>query len=93
MHLESVARSILSIKGVQEVHDIHIWTIGSGLHALSCHIRIPDMHMDESEKILKSICERLDTDYHIAHITIQFERAGLPADAVYHMPVPLQPSK
>ncbi|MBZ5699391.1 MAG: cation diffusion facilitator family transporter [Acidobacteriia bacterium] len=93
MHLESVARSILSIKGVQEVHDIHIWTIGTSLHALSCHVRIPDMHMDESEKILKSIRERLDADFHIAHTTIQFERAGLLQDAGYYMPAPLQPSK
>jgi cobalt-zinc-cadmium efflux system protein len=93
IRLESVARSILSIKGVQEVHDIHIWTIGTGLHALSCHVRIPDMHMDESEKILKSILERLDADFHITHTTIQFERAGLPQDAGYYMPQPFQSSK
>ena len=93
IRLESVARSILSIKGVQEVHDIHIWTIGTDLHALSCHVRIPDMHMDESEKILKSILERLDADFHITHTTIQFERAGLPQDAGYYMPQPFQSSK
>jgi cobalt-zinc-cadmium efflux system protein len=93
VHLESVARSILGIKGVQEVHDIHIWTIGTGLHALSCHVRIPDMHMDESEKILKSILERLEADFHITHTTIQFERAGLPQDAGYYMPQPIRSSK
>ena len=93
MQLESVARSILSISGVQEVHDIHIWTIGTDLRALSCHVRIPDMHMDESEKILKGILERLNSDFHITHTTVQFERAGLPQDAGYHMPQPLQSSK
>jgi cobalt-zinc-cadmium efflux system protein len=93
IHLEPVARSILSIKGVQEVHDIHIWTIGTDLHALSCHVRIPDMHMDESEKILKSILERLAADFHITHTTIQFERAGLPQDGGYYMPQPFQSSK
>jgi cobalt-zinc-cadmium efflux system protein len=93
IQLESVARSILSIRGVQEVHDIHIWTIGTDLRALSCHVRIPDMHMDESEKILKSILERLNSDFHITHTTVQFERAGLPQDAGYHMPQPLQSSK
>jgi cobalt-zinc-cadmium efflux system protein len=93
IRLESVARSILSIKGVQEVHDIHIWTIGTGLQALSCHVRIPDMHMDESEKILKTIMERLDADFQISHTTIQFERAGLPQDAGYYMPQPVQSSK
>src|SRR5579863_6460838 len=93
MRLESVARSILSSDGVQEVHDIHIWTIGTDLLALSCHVCVPDMHMEESEKILKSIRERLKTDFHISHTTVQFERAGLPKDTGYHMPEPLQPSK
>ena len=93
IRLESVARSILNIKGVQEVHDIHIWTIGTDLQALSCHVRIPDMHMDESEKILKTIMERLDADFHISHTTIQFERAGLPQHAGYYMPQPVQSSK
>ena len=93
IQLESVARSILSINGVQEVHDMHIWTIGTDLRALSCHVRIPDMHMDESEKILKSILERLNTDFQITHTTIQFERAGLPHHAGYYMPQPVQSSK
>src|ERR1700676_140235 len=81
--LEEVARALLKIEGVHEVHDIHIWTLGTDLNALSCHICIPDMHMEESEKILKSIRERLDADYHISHTTVQFERAGLPRDAGY----------
>ena len=93
IQLESVARSILSIKGIQEVHDIHVWTIGTNLVALSCHVRIPDMHMDESEKILQGICARLENDFHITHITVQFERAGLPQDAGYIMPHPMQSSK
>ena len=83
IRLESVAHSILSIQGVQEVHDIHIWTIGTDLHALSCHVRIPDMHMEDSEKILKNIQQRLARDFSIHHVTIQFERAGLPATAFY----------
>ena len=91
--LEGVARSILSVANVQEVHDIHIWVIGTDLVALSCHVRIPDMHMDESEKILRTIRERLEADFHITHTTVQFERAGLPQDTGYHMPLPLQSSK
>ena len=91
--LEGVARSILSVANVQEVHDIHIWVIGTDLVALSCHVRIPDMHMDESEKILRTIRERLEADFHITHTTVQFERAGLPQDTGYHMPLPLRSSK
>jgi len=93
VQLESVARSILGVKGVQEVHDIHVWTIGTNLVALSCHARIPDMHMDESEKILQEICANLERDFQITHITVQFERAGLPQEASYIMPQPMQSSK
>lgn len=92
IHLESVARVLLCIKGVQEVHDIHIWTIGTDLVALSCHIRIPDMHMDESEKILQAVRTCLNSEFHITHTTIQFERAGLMQDTGYHMPLPAQSS-
>lgn len=93
IRLEAVAGSILSVKGVQEVHDIHVWTLGTDLHALSCHVRIPDMHMDESEKILECIRQKLQADFHIAHSTIQFERAGLPNDAGLYMPEPYRPAK
>src|ERR1700733_999326 len=93
IELESVARSILTIKGVQEVHDIHVWTIGTNMVALSCHARIPDMHMDESEKILQAVCAQLQQDFGISHITVQFERAGLPQETSYIMPHPLQSSK
>jgi len=93
IQVETVARSILTIKGIQEVHDIHVWTIGTDMVALSCHVRIPDMHMDESEKILQAVCAKLEQDFHITHITVQFERAGLPQEAGYIMPHPLQTSK
>ncbi len=93
IELESVARSILTIKGVQEVHDIHVWTIGTDMVALSCHARIPDMHMDESEKILQAMCAKLERDFHITHITVQFERAGLPPQTCYIMPQPAQSSQ
>jgi cobalt-zinc-cadmium efflux system protein len=92
IRLEEVAAAMLRVEGVQEVHDIHIWTLGENLHALSCHVRIPDMHMEDSEKILASIRERLDHDYRITHTTIQFERAGLPAEAGLYMPAPVRDS-
>jgi cobalt-zinc-cadmium efflux system protein len=90
MDLENVARLILAVPGVQEVHDIHIWTLGTDVHALSCHVRIPDMHMDESERILGAVCDALSREFHISHTTIQFERAGLPRDSGYVMPEPLR---
>lgn len=91
--VEEVARAILSIDQVQEVHDIHIWSLGGAHNALSCHARIPDMHMDESEKILEGIRANLERDFQITHATVQFERAGLPQEAGYIMPHPMRGSK
>jgi cobalt-zinc-cadmium efflux system protein len=93
MRLEDVARSVLAVSGVHEVHDIHIWTLGTDLNALSCHIQIPDMHMEDSEKILLEIKAKLKQDFGISHTTIQFERAGLPAHSGYHMPLPVESRK
>lgn len=92
MRLPEVARAILEIPGVQEVHDIHVWTLGPGHYALSCHVRIPDMHMEESEKILAEVCARLANTFDIHHTTVQFERAGLPETGFY-MPEPFRSSK
>ncbi len=88
MNLEEVARAILRVESVQEVHDMHIWTLGADRHILSCHVRIPDMHMEESEKILVRINECLAREFHITHTTIQFERAGLSAAVGFYMPAP-----
>lgn len=92
VELSAVARAMLGISGVQEVHDIHIWTLGTDLFAISCHVRIPDMHMDESERILREILGLLARDFQITHATVQFERAGLPSDAGLYMPEPVKKS-
>ncbi|HXO45339.1 MAG TPA: cation diffusion facilitator family transporter [Candidatus Cybelea sp.] len=92
IRLEDVAAALLRVEGVQEVHDVHIWTLGTDLQALSCHVRIPDMHMEESERVLKTIRDVLANDFQVEHTTIQFERAGLPAEAGLYMPSPVRRS-
>jgi cobalt-zinc-cadmium efflux system protein len=86
--VEEVARAILKVDHVQEVHDVHIWSLGGARNALSCHARIPDMHMDECEKVLASIKKTVEA-LGIDHSTIQLERAGLPATSGYVMPEPM----
>ncbi len=73
MELERIAAVIASIQGVNEVHDLHVWSLGSESHALSCHISIADIPPSESESILRQVNERLRQAFHIEHTTIQFE--------------------
>ena len=88
MRVEEVARAMLTIEGVHEVHDVHIWSLGGGHNALSLHARVPDMHMDACERILISIQEKAAKHFRIDHTTVQLERAGLPATSGYVMPEP-----
>ena len=88
--VEEVAKAMLAIENVQEVHDIHVWCLGGDHLAMSCHARIPDMHMDECEKILSAIQKKIAEDFAIEHVTVQLERAGLPATSGYVMPVPVR---
>jgi len=73
--LESVEIAIRSIDGVNDVHDLHCWSIGSETRALSCHIAIADIPPSVSERILRDVKERLHHDFRIDHTTIQFEHA------------------
>ncbi len=70
---EAVARDILQIKGVRAVHDLHVWTITSGMRALSCHAVINDIPPSESAAILDRVTAMLRERYTITHATVQFE--------------------
>src|SRR5580692_11047763 len=90
MRVEEVARAILTVSGVQEVHDVHIWSLGGGHNALSLHARVPDMHLDQCERLLRAIQEKAAKEFKIDHTTVQLERAGLPAVSGYVMPEPVK---
>lgn len=75
MKLARVEAAIRGIDGVNDVHDLHVWSIGSDTSALSCHISIADIPPSVSERILRDVKERLHRDFRIDHTTIQFEHA------------------
>jgi cobalt-zinc-cadmium efflux system protein len=71
--LERVEAAMRAIEGVNDVHDLHVWSIGSESRALSCHISIADIPPSVSERILRDVKDRLRQDFRIDHTTIQFE--------------------
>jgi cobalt-zinc-cadmium efflux system protein len=88
MSLEGVAACMLGVAGVKEVHDVHIWSLGSNDHALSCHVHILDMPTSESEQIAHQIREVLAREFGIHHTTIQFEHTHPPGEFHMYMPNP-----
>jgi cobalt-zinc-cadmium efflux system protein len=93
MSPSAVAGVMLGVPGVREVHDIHIWSLGSKSHALSCHVRILDMTTSESEVICEHLRQALADRFGISHTTIQFEHTHVPGDFHRYMPAPMQPGK
>jgi cobalt-zinc-cadmium efflux system protein len=75
IRLASVETEIRAIEGVNDVHDLHVWSIGSETRALSCHIAIADIPPSVSERILRDVKECLRHKFSIVHTTIQFEHA------------------
>ncbi len=86
MTLESVANAMLGVPGVHEVHDVHIWSLGSRSVALSCHVQILDMPTSESERIGHRLRDVLASEFGIAHTTIQFEHTHAPGEFHRYMP-------
>lgn len=71
--MELLAEAMKQVDGVHDVHDLHVWSIGSEMHALSCHIAIADIPPSASDIILREVNERLARHFRIHHTTIQFE--------------------
>lgn len=93
MSLQNVATAILRVEGIKEVHDMHIWSLGSNSHALSCHVQIFDMSTSESEQICHQVRELLAHEFGINHTTIQFEHTHPPGEFHIYMPDPLPSGK
>ncbi len=69
------------VQGVGSVHDLHVWTLTSGVMAMSCHVIANDAGFDRTE-ILRCLKVMARTEFHIDHTTIQIEEPNVPHEAV-----------
>jgi cobalt-zinc-cadmium efflux system protein len=73
INIEAVAAEIATVKGVREAYHIHVWTITSGVYALSAHVLIDDQPVSGSRDIINEIRELLSKKFNVLHSTIQLE--------------------
>ena len=71
--LVEIRTTLAAIEGVEDVHDLHVWSLGSNTHALASHITIADIPPSESNLILDRINVVLRERFRIHHTTLQFE--------------------
>ena len=74
--LDLVSRAIATVPGVVEVHDLHIWSITTGLPALSGHVRLDGQEPQTSDEMLNRIKQTVRDRFGIVHTTIQIETRG-----------------
>src|SRR3990170_2764308 len=67
IRVDEVERLIKAVSGVEDVHDIHIWQITSGMYSLTCHVMVGDMNISEAQGIVQQIQYTLDKQFHITH--------------------------
>jgi cobalt-zinc-cadmium efflux system protein len=80
--LEKLIQEVKAIEGVKSFHDVHVWTITSGLYALSGHVQLQDQQISESTRILEVIQNHLRQRYKINHTTLQLECHACEPDRV-----------
>ncbi len=74
--LNEVCSAMRGVEGVLDVHDVHVWSLGSSSRALSCHVLIDDMPPSQSQGILNQLNCLLGERFHLHHNTMQFEHVG-----------------
>jgi cobalt-zinc-cadmium efflux system protein len=77
-----VEAEVLATPGVAAIHDLHIWTVTSGLVALSCHCELNGEQ--DTDRVLASLCDMLHERFDIHHVTIQPELQRLHGDSEAH---------
>jgi len=65
--------AVRKIKGVRDVHDVHLWAITSGMYAMSCHLLIEDQKVSNCTQIVDEVNKTLSQKFGISHSTVQLE--------------------
>ena len=83
MDMAAVEQTIGGVHGVRAVHDLHVWTVGSGMVCGSCHIMVDEQSVRSGENVLRAVTEELEQRFGIAHTTIQVEVEGCEPNDMY----------
>jgi cobalt-zinc-cadmium efflux system protein len=81
--MPAVIDAIKGVPGVIDVHDLHVWMVGPGVIACSCHILVAEQSVREGQQVLRAVVGQLEHRFSITHTTVQVEVEGCEADDMY----------
>ena len=85
LDMTAVIGAIKSVGGVLDVHDLHVWMVGPGVVACSCHIVVNEQSVREGQQVLRAVVQNIEHRFNITHTTVQVEVEGCEADDMYCM--------
>jgi cobalt-zinc-cadmium efflux system protein len=85
MDMPAVIAAIKAVSGVLDVHDLHVWMVGPGVVACSCHLVVAEQSVREGQQVLRAVVDDIQHRFHITHTTVQVEVEGCDATDMYCM--------
>jgi cobalt-zinc-cadmium efflux system protein len=85
IEMPAVIAAIKGVGGVLDVHDLHVWMVGPGVVACSCHILVAEQSVREGQQVLRAVVQDIERRFHITQTTVQVEVEGCDATDMYCM--------
>jgi cobalt-zinc-cadmium efflux system protein len=83
MDMPALEQGVRAVPGVRGVHDLHVWTVASGIVACSCHVLVAEQTVREGQQVLRAVAGLLRERFGVGHTTIQVEVDGCEPDHMY----------
>ena len=83
LDIGDMAQAMQAVPGVTDVHDLHVWTIGDGMNALSCHLRVTETDLPRAAVVVSAVKNLLAANYNVRHSTIETECGGCKSTELY----------
>jgi cobalt-zinc-cadmium efflux system protein len=83
LDVRAMAQAMQAVPGVDDVHDLHVWTIADGMNALSCHLRVREADLPRAASVVREVKALLADEYALYHSTIETECSGCEANELY----------
>jgi cobalt-zinc-cadmium efflux system protein len=81
--MPSVVGAIKGVAGVLDVHDLHVWMVGPGVVACSCHVVVAEQSIRQGQQVVRAVAENMESRFHITHTTVQVEVEGCDPNELY----------
>jgi cobalt-zinc-cadmium efflux system protein len=83
LDVHAMAQAMQAVPGVEDVHDLHVWTIADGMNALSCHLRVGAADLPRAASVVREVKTLLADEYAVQHSTIETECGDCDSNELY----------